>query len=225
VSGDRHPAPETLAEAEGRPLDDPTRRHLEDCPRCQARLLAYRRFVVEPADLPAEDRAAARVRLQAALRAEMEQSHVAGRAPTARARRSWLATWWRGLPLRPAYAVAAALVGVLAISLGPVLWRQAPETLRQAELTGSVELLAPVAEGDSLALRWRASPGADAYRVTFYTVDLQPIEPPAVRQDTVLRVPVASLRRGGGAWTYVRVTALREGDAIADSGPRSVPTP
>ncbi|MCB9513646.1 MAG: hypothetical protein H6694_04950 [Candidatus Latescibacteria bacterium] len=79
---DSCPTVEVLADLAALPADDPRRRHVQDCPRCRARLLDYQDFLAGGAPVSAASLEDALDRLDAALR---DATADPGPAPRSRA--------------------------------------------------------------------------------------------------------------------------------------------
>jgi hypothetical protein len=211
-----HLSHEALGDIERLPADDPRRRHLEGCARCQARWRAYRRFVEPPTDLPASELRAARERLHAALRTELDRAAGARRVIDLPLRRS---------ALRFALASAAGLVVAAGIwvMLGP--WRHPAnlDTLRDVTPAARlVETERPRLAGEGrLMLAWHPVAEAEGYRVTLYSLDLSKLSERVVEGDSTLTLPLAELGAAArpGVSLYWQVAALRSGEEIATSGP------
>ena len=161
---------------------DPRRTHLDSCPRCRARLLAYRAFMVGdlPTDLGLDPSilGAARLQLNAAVAREIYGTE---RRPTARigfrARLvSLAATSWR-----PALAAAAVLVLIFGLKTNQVpldLPLPSPDT--ESLLRGTVEQsqtdhplrVEPGPDTDTWHLAWEPPERTTASVVVLYDTDL-----------------------------------------------------
>ncbi len=222
------PRLEALAGVMELPKSDPLRNHVIGCPRCRARLTAYRVFM-EAEPLPEGAMLAdARDRIQRALHDEIE-----GPAPAIRPvrRKPWilrltgssLHSWWR--PALGVVGVTAALILVLRLGVlpggngdeGPVL-REHP-----AALTGGPVVLEPVREADgSVTLRWTPCAGADSYEVILYGADLKEEARIPAGAETVLHLSrdrLGELREA----PFCVVSALDRGDEIGRSDPVILP--
>lgn len=229
-SGDRCLAIEEILQCAARPAGDPRRRHVEECPRCWARLVAFREFEAAVAAPPEAKLEQARASIGAALAREIGAPADASRVvefPRGARRRGNGPKWW---------ASAAALIAVaalaLALSRGP-LSGEKPAVLRGEVASGSMgaaglTLLEPVrTEAGAITLRWHAVPGAEHYRVTFLGADLAEIAALEPTSDTTF-----TLRRGAlpaalasGATVRYEVAALASGSALATSGVGTVRLP
>jgi hypothetical protein len=216
------PPLESFAELLRLDAQDPRRRHLEQCPRCRARMMAFRSFMeMEPAPVGA-DREDARRRLVAAIRRETLRS--VGRAGPRRS------IWQRRLPWpvwKPALGlVAAALLIVVLLRAAGDRGPQAPLMLRGANPTEAVARVpaATWAADGSAVLRWPAVPAADGYRVLVFDQDLQEIARLDAAGDTSLVLSPARLAAlaPSGAALFWRVAALRQGDQISLSPPATL---
>jgi hypothetical protein len=201
---------------------DPRRAHLDDCPRCRARLIAFRSFV-ERRPMPAgADLGDARRRLSAAIRAEIEQESPRHRLWPRRPR-----PWRMQLLWKPALGLVAA--GVLVI----LLLRPAGQgsgdgaLVLRGEGPAPAALAADRAPDGSLRLSWPAVPPAEGYRVMLYGRDLAEIARLEAGRDTVLVLSaerVARLGPSGGA-VFWRVAALEGGEPVSLSAPATLQLP
>lgn len=220
---------------------DPRRAALEECPRCQARLLLFRSFL-EPGGQPAgADLQDARRRLSRALAAEFRPS-ATSRNEARRSRfspPSWLG-WRPALGLATAMAVVAL---VLYFRAGPpvphigalsptgsgnaVRLRAEPSGPRSPAEIGPVLLPVQAGANGSLVLRWTRVPKADAYVVLFHAMNLTEILRLEAGPDTSLAIPPATAARLGARGENVlwSVSARAEGDEIAASAPAAIRIP
>jgi hypothetical protein len=205
--------------------DDPRRVHLEECPRCSARLTAFMSFV-KPEPLPAGVRLDdARTRLTEAIRREAILAQSTGRSLP-------FADLWDRIS-RPVWRPALGLVSLLLILLVIVRvtdqgGRESPSLLRGGEPfrdSGSPTSL--VMPDGSFELRWPIVDGADAYRLLFYGTDLVEILRIEAEADTRMTLPRARLSQLGaaGSTVYWRVQALHGGDPVALSQPLPIRLP
>lgn len=218
-----HIDPEALGGIEELPQSHPDRRHVESCARCQAARAAYRAFLEPPDRLPASERAAARARLTAARDspASRRADGVKTMAEAGRAR------WWSRPALRPIWAGSAGviIVAVLYFAGGDRLAGRdavrlrgtAPEDVGTAGGSAPSILEATRDRGGAFRLRWRAVPGADAYRVTLFSARLEVIARHDAGSDTSLVLPAGEVPDGAGGALYWQVAALRDGDETATS--------
>ena len=221
---------------------DSRRVHLEECPRCRASLIAYRKFMEPDAPPEGSRPEEADRRLAAALDAEFSragrpaavdavgakrapggESGPVGRSGPSRPRRSVLERFFGARGLRPVWAAAAALaiVGVFYV-------------VRVAEMPGTGRLVLRGSTGGArgapalmparpapgaVELRWASTPTADAYQVALYASDLTEIARLGPFADTSAVLHAAERPRGIEPGTEVlwRVFALRQGDPIATS--------
>ena len=199
---ERCPAVETLAELAALPPGDPRRRHLDTCPRCQARLATYEEFLrAEPAGSgPRVD--AALARLAANLEPDalgaaaggasfaVGGAAAAGETPPVRGGEASKGSGShdeqaadepaRGRllrlprPWRAALAAAAALL--LLVGLDTIVPRREPPLVLRAPSPDAPDALVlepPRAlAGGGLELSWRPHPEADAYAVLILAPDL-----------------------------------------------------
>ena len=226
---------------------DPRRQHLDHCPRCRARLIAFRSFL-EGGPLPAgADLDAARAHLTAAVRKEARLPFAAPPAPAPRAHplgESWLQRVRARLSARPAgaparpllarpWAAALAFSGVAAVIVlllvrpgahrqGEIVLRGGPEVQEDLVLSPAETL----ADG-SMLLRWRSISGAESYRVTFYAKNLEQIVQVSAGEANFLTIPAANLAALGpsGATVFWRVEAMAGGDPAVRSAPASLILP
>ena len=215
---------EELARAASLPGTDPGRRHLDTCPRCQARLALIRDFEAPGDEVRLPDPASADARMLetiANLTGIASSSPV--RSPAARVRGG---SGWRSfLTPRPIWAFAA-----IAIAVGAVVWtriatppatqmRSTPATIGAIE--PSLEASEPRSVDGGLELSWSPFPGADHYRVVFFDTSLREIARTDSSADTHAVLRAASLPAGlrHGASVGWRVEALADGDRIANSSP------
>ncbi len=227
---------------------DPRRRHLDDCPRCRARLIAFRSFL-ERRPLPAGvDLGDARRRLSAAIRAEAErESHHPHQAPPRFPR------FWRMQILwKPALGLVAAGV-LIALLLRPAHHSPAHHSpdvhspdvhspdvhsptdhspaggslVLRGQPSASVPLVADWAPDRSVRLSWPAVPSADGYRVMLYGTDLEEIARLEAGRDTVLALTAAQVARLGpsGGAVFWRVATLAGGEPVSLSAPATLQLP
>lgn len=227
---DRCLDPEEMGRVAQSSSDDPCLAHMRDCPRCRARLIAYREFVEQSAAAPGSDSATAAVRLRRAFDLELmgPGSREARRTATG-STKSRLRAWFNNATLRPAWALGAALMLAVVFYAGHE-WRHgsgprhllrgpAPQSGFSAA-HGRIDLLPLRAlPSGGVELRWRGVPGADAYDVRIIGPDLGDLARFASVRDTVLvllpnHVPSDAGPGAAAAW---RVTALQGGRRLAES--------
>jgi hypothetical protein len=210
---------EGIADVVELPADHPTRRHVEDCPRCRNLLRSYQKFVsAEP--VAGAGIADAHHTLDALI-----ASKVGKRSAVTRPSSMRLAGVFRGF-LRPAPLVAAAAVCAL---VTVVVWQQSrgPESLRlRSQPTSQTSGLPPadVRPDGSIHLSWAAVPGADAYQVRIYGPNFTEIyRHPSVAETSVV-IDRSSLPSDLPPQLDVlwRVYALQTGDVIGTSEPGSI---
>jgi hypothetical protein len=244
---DRCPPVETLPEIAILPLDgekvDPRRRHLEHCPRCQARLADYRDFMAGGTPCPPRELHAAMAALDATLRTAGGRDAALGaagdgaagdRAAAHRAGdpRARVLHPVFGHPLaRVGFALAALFLLLVALDALPERPRQREIRLRAGEGRPSAAALvleAPrlLADG-SLELAWQALPGADDYRLRLLRPDLSLLAERPCGEATHVRLAgseFAALRTAGGVLVW-QVEAWAGGDPLAISPPATFPLP
>lgn len=205
--------------------DDPRRRHLEECPRCHARLISFRAFM-EVSPVPEGARLEeARSRLSEAVRREAVATQPIGRS------RPFGDLWARlSRPIwRPALGLASLLLAIaVLVHVGDRTPRAPIPTLRGGEVLREVERpVSTVMPDGSLDLRWRATEGADNYRLHFYSTDLTEILTLESGADTSMVLPRTRVGQlgAGGSTVYWRAEALRGGDRIALTQPLPVLLP
>lgn len=202
----------------------PGRAHAETCPRCRARLLAWREFErpVEPAD--AAGHAAGRERVLGAVRSELglERSEPVVTPLPSRPRRA-RPRWERLL------AVAAAVVVVAGGSW--LAWRgfegphpgEPPRIERGEPAGGALSPAEPEAGPDGVRFRWRAVGGADGYVVRVLGADMRVLhESAAVRETTLLLAPEHAAPPRPGEAIYWEIAALRGGETLETTAPRAL---
>ncbi len=205
------------------PPRDPMRLHLDDCPRCRARMTAFRAFL-DPEPIPEGARVDdARRVLTAVIAREASRSVRQGQSKG----RLGFFDWFTGAAWRPALAMAVLLIA--ALIGGRIVTDDGG--VRQPVLRGGSESSAPappaasyLSDG-SLHLRWQPMEGAESYRVVFYALDLAQTGSLAIDGGTETIVTperLGSLEAGGGSG-FVRIEALRGGDRIALSPPAVLP--
>lgn len=186
------------------PVGEPRRDHLDACPRCRARLEAYRAFMV--ADEPAGADADAAERI---LAARLHQEIV---GPPR-----------RGVVRR--FPTSNLTTGLLALAAVLVLTLVVPRFLQVGDHPGADPVLRGDASSEVMTLRstapgegswdlsWDAVQGADDYRVILLDEDLAEIS----RQRTGGATTWSSAKEGAVLW---RVEALRSGEPVAVSQTR-----
>lgn len=206
--------------------DDPRRAHLDACPRCRARLAAFRSFL-EMHPLPEGARPAdARKRLSRAIRQETSISQRSRSRPGP----------WSFLEIlrRPRWQAAAGLVvatGAVVLLLQLTERREEqPILLRGAEGTESVEGSVPahsVQADGAVELRWPSMADADEYQILIAGLDLEEILRVEAGPETQILLAAETVRDLGrpGSVVFWRVSALRGGDRIALSPPATLTLP
>jgi hypothetical protein len=216
--------PEDLGDFDALPADDPIRAHLADCPRCQARLQAYRSFLGDagsPARSRAESEADAAlggmIRRQFGL---LGAESGPARGPSATGRRGLFSFRWRIRTLILAPSAIAAAVVILVLARHDRTEIPAP-AYRGSESGAAVrvESMQELADG-RIRLTWHALSGADAYQVRVLDTGLNPVLAPTVSADTTAdldRSELGAAARPGSRLLW-RVTALQDGEEIGTSG-------
>ena len=205
--------------------DDPRRTHMNDCPRCRARVTAFAAFMqIDP--LPEGARLEeARRHLTASLRDEVERP-----SPSRKARTPF--SWFRisGPIWKPALGLASLLliVGIFLrvgsdrrIETGPVLRDAAPAA------SAGTPLMSGVSAGGGMELRWREVPSAEGYRVHIYGSDLVELSVLEVRSDTSITLTpdrLAALALSGKPVIW-RVGIVRNGDEVSLTPPATFRLP
>jgi hypothetical protein len=212
---------EKIAEVADLPDDHPTRRHVENCPRCRNLLRSYRKFVLaEPVAGFGID--GARKKLDALIDAKVAEKRPTTSPRSLMSLSSVLHRFLRPVPLL-ATGAAAVLVAV-------AVWQSSgPEGIRlRNKPTPQTATLAPaeVRPDGSIALLWVAVSGADSYQVRIYGPGLTEIyRHPNVAETTVLidrsLLPSDLPPSFDLMW---RVYALEAGDIIEVSEPGSIRT-
>ncbi len=212
---DQCPTLEALIDIDQLPMGDPGRAHLDNCPRCLARLADYRDFIDGGAEVPAGELETAMSSLEAALAVEIHPDVKPFQAAS------------RPLLTRPvvrgALALAALLLVIVALN---GLWQRpstekirlrAPDTVAD----GNVIKLLPIvhSEAGGIELSWTAVPDADDYELLLMAPDLNVIATLKSEGRTNLSLDADRLEALLGdkrvlAW---RVRALSGGDPISES--------
>ena len=205
---------ERIADVEALASDHPTRRHVEECPRCRSLWLSYQTFMATgPVDGARPD--AARLAL-----AEFIRRRATGTLSVERPSRFTLKNLWAGW--RPIPLVAAAMiVAVVAVTLFRGGGRDETPVLRgDSGVTLTLTDPARLADG-SVQFSWSAVAEANSYEVRVYGPDLAELARcPAA--GTSLVVEAGVLPAGDLTW---RVVALRDGDVVETSAPASLTLP
>ena len=202
-----------IANLAGLPLDDPRRRHLDECPRCRGLAEAQALFL-QPGDTDDLDAlGTADALLQERLASALDQQPARSGRP--RRRRLWLA--------------AAAVLAVCAVGLAAddLLRRrllappQVGERLRGDEQTDD---LIVTSRGGALHLTWSSAPAADTYRFVFLDAASHEIGGRTVDPATGGQAACEISREDlPGAVRFYQVYAISYGDTVARSS--IVPAP
>jgi hypothetical protein len=221
------PPVETLEEISRLAQGDPRREHLQSCPQCRARWTALQSFLAGHPVPPGARLDEARTRLGQALRHE---AGISGSrpAPGEPRRTSWRGGFW--MAWRPAIGLAAACVLIVVGLRVAAPHREPPGVILRGEPEAADALMAPVSTatpGGTIELRWRAFPGAAAYRVTLFRAGLEEIARLDAGRDTTLVLPPPRLAALGpsGSAIFWRVAALREEDLLSLSPPATLRLP
>jgi hypothetical protein len=221
---------EALAAVGELAADDPRRIHVAGCPRCRARLSAYRAFMA--GDLPAaehgpaSDLTAARTHLDTALAREIyaADDRPAGRANDAGRRGRFVATVWR-----PALALAAILVVMVGLRANDVSL-ELPPTMPGTEpiMRGAVEpdesalavSIVPGTAADTWTLTWRTPEPADGSSVVLYDSGLAEVTrfDAGAAETFLLRKDAVSAPE---KVAFLRIVFDANGDEIDGGQPRS----
>jgi hypothetical protein len=205
--------------------DDPRRMHMNDCPRCRARMTAFATFMqIDP--LPEGARLEeARRHLTASIR-----DVAARRSPS---RKAWTPfSWFRisGPIWKPALGLASILliVGIF-LQVGPDRRIETGPVLRDAAPVAppGVPLVSGASAGGGVQLRWRAVPSAEGYRVHIYGSDLVELSVLELRADTSITLSpdrLAALASSGKPVIW-RVGIVRNGDEVSLTPPATFRLP
>ncbi len=209
--------------------DDPRRVHMDHCPRCWARWLAYQDFQ-NPDALPPEARGQeAGEALAAALEAKIlgsAQPAVEGPATNPRRIDSLLRRALALLlqpTLRPAWAVLAVALLVVAIqqTRPPTSGRGDAVTLRGEDVTAGSVLKATVESvgPEQILVSWHPMMDADRYEVALYGRDLVETRRQSTGQKTSLLVRTVDEAPASDSQTsrYLRVFAFQGQEELARS--------
>jgi hypothetical protein len=164
---------EALARVRDLPAGSPERRHVEECPRCRAALLALAEFEREAGGLPAEaDAPGANARLSAVI------DSLTSAAPVAAAPKRTEPGWLHRLFAPPAmrYATGFAVVAIVAASAWIVARGPAGNEERlQRGVTGPDGAASIRATESGWEIAWPAVEGAESYDVVFLSPDLREV--------------------------------------------------
>jgi hypothetical protein len=228
---DRCLGDDELGELEGLPPDDRRSQHVEQCPRCRARLRSYREFMAEAGPPATAGERLAREAVSAALEREIfgataSQNPMAPPSSLHRARRSfaWLPEALRPPVLRPALAVAAVvLIGFGVVQVARQLGEGGPTGTVRGGAGGdgaaAMSVARVVLADGRPALSWTRLPAAEDYEVLLIGADLTELGRVAVGADSLLvlepgRLPAAAARESA---LVCRIVARRGGDEIGRS--------
>jgi hypothetical protein len=228
---DRCPRIEELGEVLARPPEDPVRRHVAECPRCQARLTTYEEFLRGAGEHDEAQVAAAVDRLGDALEREILGAGAGaapGAAPIAQRGRGGKILHFRSPLVRGALAAAAAVL--LFVALDGLRDRPPDDATAPGELRLRSEEAGRPAESVTLAeprrlpdggveLSWESHPGAGTYVVRILDAGLDEVARLPAGADLSLRLADETLQGllpGPGAYAWL-VVALDGGDEVARS--------
>lgn len=235
--------PAELAILAALPEGDPRRRHLAECPRCQALLMSYSEFLHDSSLPEGADLASAESRLTQAFVTEQVHRRTARAQDRAGSPESALPRIGRPVrwPLRFgrrfafATAVVVMLAGTAYLGWERMMRDHGPDVLRggspspTAGSPGSsrqTTWLLPVSRDPAgrPVLRWRRQPEADGYQVRLFGPDLSDVARIGPQADTVLVLregvlPPGSPLTGEIGW---QVIALQQGRAFVTSPPALV---
>ena len=215
------PIEELLALSE-RPESDPRWSHVRACPRCRSRLKAYGIFLSLAQEEPCPGEEEAVEHVTPILREQIRKAGpvLQGTPPKRPA--------WFPRRLVPAFGLAAVVAGVLLLGRGSLPHpggagqvREAPSTTRESAVTAAT--VRTLTDG-SLELRWSAVASADAYQVRILDAGFQEVARLDAAGETLLVVPVASVRGWPTQAAFWQVEALSVADRIADSAPAALPS-
>ena len=214
--------PELLAEIMEQPEDSPRRNHLDNCPRCRARLATFQEFIASEGECDPARLELAMTRLGNDLDLE-----IFGEVNTPRPEpgNSIFQRYLDSRITRVVMAMAAMII--LFFTLDGLVHRpDNPEILLRAnnQSTATNELLlhqtAPLADG-AVELSWQGIPDADTYRVKILGTDLRELASFDLAGSTSFRLDpqiLADPAFGPGPFAWL-VIALNGGDEIARSRP------
>lgn len=198
---------------------------LAACPRCRARMLAYREFLTPGPAAAGARLDAARAALDAALARELGDAPavVAPVRPVAAPqRRSWFEALFAPA-LRPAWGLA--LVAILAAGVW-VAQQPAPRILRGDDAPTVVTHDVEQRPGAAV-LDWESVPGATRYEVRFYAQDLSDLATMDAGDARAFTLEAGALPQGlkSGEKVSWQVVALAGHDELARSRMESVVAP
>lgn len=208
-----------LIELAALPPDDPRRAEAASDPRVRAWLLEHDAFLERRPLTPEDEGAVARAAESAIAKARIEASRASGvvlQLPRPARRRE------AGLPRWALAAAGVAIVAGAAIVV-PRFTPRESANLRSLSPGTMAEPFAslPAARdlGGRFVLAWRPDAGATAYRVEILS-GLDAVASYDVAQGDSLVLDPAALPAGDLLW---RVLALRDGETLATTAPRTLP--
>lgn len=221
---------ETLAAVDELAADDPRRSHLARCPRCRARLSAYRAFMAGdwPADLgrPTVELAAARAQLDATL---ARQIYAADDRPAGRSDRPRNVGRFAVRAWRPALALAAVLVLVFGLQANDSALELAPadpgtEPLLRSSSARSpsdqAPQIVPAPEADTWLVTWQTPPEASGGTVVLYDAELTEVARFAVGDAETFRLRKTAVTAPERV-AFLRIVFDASGDEIGGGQPCS----
>jgi hypothetical protein len=222
---------------------DPRRRHLEECPRCQALAMVFTEFMRDRSVPPGSDLEDANAQLLTAFEKEQGKEQSVGLAPegmpasrgVVQHRTPWaqILPWLHAAGRRPvlAAAVVVLVAGTVYVSIErhsgserPDVLRGAPPAPSTAAATSARLLPVEMDPAGNRVLRWRRVLGADAYQVRFFGADLSDFARIGPLADTLLVLSPGVLPAGSvaGATAGWQVVALQGGCELGVSPPGTV---
>ncbi|MFC1572231.1 hypothetical protein ACFL6M_01405 [Candidatus Eisenbacteria bacterium] len=210
--------------------DDPGRRHLDSCARCQARLETYLEFMRADGECRQDQIDWALDRLGEKLDGEILGTDGQGSGSEDVRKRSLF--HFRSPLIRSALAVAACLLLYFALDgvwdrttpgdngSGDILLRSDDSAVQ----TGEIALATPDYIGNGgVELRWQPYPEAESYIVRILDTQLDEVARIPVGLEALLRLDSSrqqDLPAGEGVYAWI-VIAISRGDEIAHSKPSS----
>jgi hypothetical protein len=202
-------AMEALGTLDSLSSDDPTRRHVAQCARCSAMLVAYREFM--RADAP---RAAHMTDADARL-ASFIAHRVEGVEAGGASRRFGR---WFDLPNFRFAAIAAGLV-IVALAVARFMPPRTDHVILRGDAHSAFTTETRVLSVNAINLSWSPVADADAYEVIVLGADLSEIVRLPAGSETSLTVDPSTLPAAAVRW---QVSALREGAVLVESVPEEL---
>lgn len=199
------PALEDLPEIAAFPPSDPTRAHIDDCPRCRARLLAMEAFRAGPREVAGSRPDEARRALDAFIDREF--------CPQPRRVRTRPRSTWNRWRIPTLIFVPAACVLLAILLIRPGEQREPERMILRGEAPRGALALHPVVVGESgtIAFSWTGNEGATGYQLRVYNADLEAVYRSAVTAETTLALSISQFEGvpRTGAPTIWRVAAYK----------------